>query len=85
MGVEEIAVFQTASQVLQGGQKFCEQAGALITSPTAKLGYSIGAQVLKNLNAMLVSGLIAADAEFKTTQSSEKTWVSDANALPPIA
>ena len=84
MGVEEIALLEIASQVLQGAQQFCQQAGAFVTSPTAQLGYRLGGLVLANLNALVDAGLVAAAAEFKVTQAAEKTWVADAESLPPI-
>lgn len=84
MAIQEIALFQALSQILQGGSAFCAGAEPLVQSTTAKLAYRIGKQVCNNLNAMLVAGLVAANAEFKTMQSAEKTWVVDANNLPPI-
>ena len=84
MGVLEIALLQIASQILQGGAVFCGTAQGLIGSPTAKAAYAAGRQVLTNLNAMAVAGLVAANSEFATTQMAEKAWSVSANSLPPI-
>ena len=84
MGVQEIALLQVASQIMQGLQVFCKSAASVTTNKTGKIAYQVGAQVASNLSDMIDAGITAAEAEFATQQIQEKAWVTAADAVPPI-
>lgn len=84
MGVEEIVLLLAAQQFAQAIRVYLAKIKPSVTNPFATAAIAVGIQLAANVSAGCAAGGLAANAEFATTNASEKTVVAALAALPPI-
>jgi hypothetical protein len=85
MGIREIAGFVLLQQISQALVAYLKAIKAGATNPYAAAGVKVGIQFFGNLGTAAGAGVIAAQAEFQTTQTAESTAMSVLTGLPPIS
>ena len=84
MGAEEVAWLVAGQQLAMAVHAYLTRIAPSVTSPFAKAAIAVGQQLSANIMVGMAAGLSAASAEFSTTNSQEKNFVSAVSGIPPI-
>ncbi len=84
MGAEEVALLVALQQFASAVQVYLSKITPPPKNVWAAAAVQVGAQLAANVAKGAALGLTAAVAEFNTTSSQEKTFVTAVQALPPI-
>lgn len=84
MGVAEMALLTAGNQFAQALSAYLGKISPLPGNIWAKAAVQVGKQIADNVAKATGMGLVAASAEFTTTNTAEKTFVASLATLPPI-